>query len=257
VAGSLEGEVNLDREEILRKFEAWLDGILSAEELPPGIAAELLSSLTDESGASANGRCDLYSLWAAVTALTQEIKLQGRSFKQLSETVAPLAHLAPQIPEMQRDAQERSRREMLDVLLELRDRLGRGLESAAVSQAKMRESLESGWLARRLARHPALAQAQEAVTALKQGYTLSLDRLDEVLAQFQVRQIVCQGEPFDSSSMHAVDVVETEQAAEGTVVEVYRAGYEWRGEVYRPAQVRVARRPGSGKESLAGDYDDE
>jgi molecular chaperone GrpE len=244
----------LTREEILRRFEAWLDGVLAAEEPPQGITAELLSSLATETGISTDGRCDLYSLWAAVTALTQEIRLQGRSFKQLNEALAPLADLAPQLPAMQREAQERARREMLDVLLDLRDRLGRGLEAARVSQAKMRESLESGWSARVLARHKALRQAFEAVAALQQGCALSLDRLNEVLAQFDVREIVCQGQPFDPNSMHAVDVVETERAAEGTVVEVYRAGYEWKGEVYRPAQVKVARRPAT---AFAGDHKDE
>ena len=237
----------MEREEILRRFEVWLDGVLAAEEAPQGITAELLSSLASETSISANGRCDLYSVWAAITALTQEIKLQGRSFKQLSETLAPVADLAPQLPQMQREAQERARREMLDVLLELRDRLGRGLEAARISRAKMGESLACGWAGRWLARHKALRQAFEAVSALEQGYRLSLDRLDEVLAQFDVREIVCQGEPFDPGSMHAVDVVETEQAAEGTVVEVYRAGYEWRGEVYRPAQVKVARKPAGSK----------
>jgi molecular chaperone GrpE len=254
VAGSYKGEVNLERQEILRRFEVWLDGVLAAEEVPQGITAELLSSLATETGVSANGRCDLYSIWAAITALTQEIKLQGRSFKQLSETLAPLADLAPQLPQMHREAQERARREMLDVLLDLRDRLGRGLEAARVSQAKMRESLESGWTARLLARHQALRQASEAVNALEEGCALSLDRLDEVLAQFDVRKIVCQGEPFDPGSMHAVDVEETEQAAEGTVVEVYRAGYEWKGKVYRPAQVKVARKPPT---TSAGDHKDE
>jgi molecular chaperone GrpE len=234
----------LIREEILRRFEVWLDGVLAAEEPPQGITAELLSCLSSETDIATNGRCDLYSIWAAVTALTQEIKLQARSFKQVSETLAPLADLAPQLPQMHREAQERARREMLEVLLDLRDRLGRGLQAARVSQAKMRESLESSWAGRLLARHKALRQAFEAVAALQEGYALSLDRLNEVLAQFEVREIVCQGAPFDPSSMHAVDVDETEQAAEGTVVEVYKAGYEWKGKVYRPAQVKVARKPG-------------
>ena len=35
-------------------------------------------------------------MWAAVTALTQEVRLQGRSFKQLSESLAPVAILAVQ-----------------------------------------------------------------------------------------------------------------------------------------------------------------
>jgi molecular chaperone GrpE len=254
MVGGLEGEVNLEREEILRRFEMWLDGVLAAEEPPQGITDELLSSLVNETGISTDGHCDLYSMWAAVTALTQEVKLQGRSFKQLGETLAPLADLAPQFPEMYREAQERALREMLDVLLDLRDRLGRGLEAARISQAKMRESLESGWVARLLARHKALRQAFEAVAALQEGCALSLYRLDEVLAQFDVREIVCQGEPFDPSLMHAVDVEQTEQAAEGTVVEVYRAGYEWKGKVYRPALVKVARKATA---TSAGDHKDE
>ena len=96
---------------MLRRFEGWLDSVLALEEPPQGIAAELLSALTVEAGASGDGQCDLYSMWAAVTALTQEVKLQGRTFKQLSETLAPVADLAPQLPEAQRKAQEQARRE--------------------------------------------------------------------------------------------------------------------------------------------------
>ncbi len=95
MVGSLKGEVSLDREEILRCFEAWLDGVLAAEEPPQGIAAELLSSLATEAGPNTNNKCDLYSMWAALTGLTQEVKLQGRSFKQLSETLAPVADSNP------------------------------------------------------------------------------------------------------------------------------------------------------------------
>ena len=237
--------MNLDREEILRRFEAWLDGVLAAEEPPQGIAAELLASLSAETAAHPEDLCSLYSMWAAVTSLTQEVKLQGRSFKQLSETLGPLADLAPQLGEMRREAQEGARREMLDVLLDLRDRLGRGLEAARGSQAKIRNAQQSNWPVRLLARHPVLRQASEGLTALVEGYRLSLERLDEVLAQSDVREIDCQGLPFDPGTMYAVDVEETDQATDGTVVEVYRAGYEWKGEVHRAAQVKVARKPTS------------
>ncbi len=254
MVGSLAGEVSLDREEILRRFEAWLDAVLAAEEPPQGIAAELLSCLAAETEERGKDRCDLYSMWAAITALSQEVKLQGRSFKQLSETLAPVAELAPHLPEMQRKARESARREVLDALLDLRDRLGRGLDAARASQARMRDSLRSRWTARLLARHDTLRQASEGLAALEQGYRMSLERLNEVLAQFDVQEIPCQGQPFDPSSMHAVDVEETDEATEGTVVEVYRTGYAWKGEVHRPAQVRVARKPAT---TSSGDYTDE
>ena len=233
--------MSVDREEILRRFEAWLDRVLAAEEPPQGIAAELLASLSAETAANTDGQCDLYSMRAAVTSLTQEVKLQGRSFKQLSETLAPLADMAPQLAEMQREAQERARREVLDVLLDLRDRLGRGFETARANQTKMRDAQQSNWQARLLARLSFMRQASEGLAALVEGYRLSLERLDDVLAQSDVREIDCQGQPFDPGTMYAVDVEETEQAAEGTVVEVYRTGYEWKGEVHRAAQVKVAR----------------
>jgi molecular chaperone GrpE len=243
MVGGLEGEVSLDREEILRRFEVWLDSVLAAEEPPQGLSAELLSSLAAEAKPVSNGRCDLYSMCAAVTALTQEVRLQGRTFKQLSESLAPIAILAPQLPEMHREAQERARREVLNIFLDLLDRLARGLDRVRASQKKMDDSLRSSWTVRLLARHAIFRQAFESVTALEEGYRMSMERLGDALAQFDVREIACEGQPFDPKSMHVVDVEETDQEAEGTVLEVYRAGYQWKGEVHRPAQVKVARRP--------------
>jgi len=245
----------MDREQILSRFTAWLDSVLAEEEPPQGIAAEILAALDagqqDGSPATAtavppsrtDGQWDLYSMWSAMTALTQEVKLQGRSFKQLSETVAPVADLAPLLPEMQRQAEERARGEVLDVLLDLRDRLRRGLDSARAGQVELRESFKLGWRSRLFGLDKPLKAAVDAVAALEKGYSLSLDRLNEALDQSDIREIVCQGQPFDPTSMHAVDLEETSSAPEGTVLEVYRAGYERKGEVYRPAQVKVARRP--------------
>ncbi len=251
----------MEREEILRRFEAWLDDAL-ADELPPqGLPVGILDSLSSGDETSGRDRCDLYSMWAAVTALSQEVKLQGRTFKQLSETLAPVAELAPQLTEIERNAQDRARREMLDVLLDLRDRLRRGLDAVRESGAKFGESSRSGWLARLLSRHALLRQATESMAALEKGYQMSLDRLNDVLADFDVREIACQGQLFDPSSMQAVDVQETDQEEEGMVVEVYRAGYEWKGEVYRPAHVKVARRPATALSgpttAFSGENDDE
>jgi molecular chaperone GrpE len=243
MVSGLGGEVNLDREEILRRFEVWLDSVLAAEEPPQGPSGELLSALlAAEPEAVGNEQCDLYSMWAAITALTQEVRLQGRSFKQLNEALAPLAILAPQLPDMRRETQQRARREVLDVFLDLHDRLVRGFDQVRASQEKMSHFLRSSWTARLLARHRAFLQAFETVEALREGYQMSIERLEDALTQFDVREIVCEGQRFDPKLMQAVDVEQSDEAAEGTVLEVYRTGYEWQGEVHRPAQVRVARR---------------
>jgi molecular chaperone GrpE len=257
----------MDREQILSRFTAWLDAVLAEEESPQGIAAEILAALDagPQDGSppptktAVDGQWDLYSMWSAMTALTQEVKLQGRSFKQLSETVAPVADLAPLLPEMQRHADERARGEVLDVVLDLRDRLRRGLDSARAGQVGLRKSFELGWRSRLFGLDKPLEAALDAVAALEKGYLLSLERLNEVLDRSDVREIECQGQPFDPTSMHAVDLEETSGAPEGTVLEVYRAGYEWKGEVYRPAQVKVARRPsavaaGAAAGAEAGDF---
>ena len=213
-----------DRDEILRGFEARLDAALAREDAPRGIPEELLGG--DETAEEST--VDRYRMWASLTALTQEVKLQGRAFKQLSDAVG-------------RDNEAKSRKETLDSLLELRERLLRGVEAAGARE-KVRPVFWDRIFRRRWEQ---IRHALEVVDAMDQGYRLGLKSLDDLLARFEVRPIECKGEPFDSKLMSAVDVEETLDAPEGTVLAVYRTGYEWNGAVYRPAQVRVARRPRS------------
>ena len=80
----------MTRDEILRRFEAWLDGTLASEEPLGEIDTEILRAVMDageEDSSESDRRCDSYSLWAVMTALTQEVKLQGRTFRELSEAV--------------------------------------------------------------------------------------------------------------------------------------------------------------------------
>lgn len=214
----------MDRSEILRRFEQCLDTAMAEENPPPGIPAAILEA----GDPTSDPPTDWYAMWAAVTALTQEIKLQGRAFKQMGETLTA-------------DAERRSRKESLGGLLEMRERLLRGLEAA-----RGREELQPGPLDRIFkSRWRQVRHALDVVRALEEGYRLSLGYLDDLLFQFQVHPIGCEGRKFDPRRMNAVDVEETEDADEGTVLSVYRVGYEWNGELFRPAQVRVARRPRS------------
>jgi molecular chaperone GrpE (heat shock protein) len=47
--------------------------------------------------------------------------------------------------------------------------------------------------------------------------------------------------------MNAIDREESGDVPEGTVLEIYRSGYEWNGEVFRTAQVKVSGAPQEGK----------
>ena len=84
--------------------------------------------------------------------------------------------------------------------------------------------------------------------ALKKGYEMGLERLDQTLEEFNAREIPCEGQAFDPRRMNAIDRQESSAVPEGTVIEVYRSGYEWNGEVFRPAQVKVSCAP-EGKEN--------
>jgi molecular chaperone GrpE len=286
----------MGREEILRRFEEWLDGALAAEEPPRGVDAELLAALAGASEGGARPEpADAYSLRAAVTALTQEVKLQGRAFKELHDT---LGSQAERMSERERDllrenerreTERRVRKEILGVLIDLRDRLGRGLESVRAAEAEAPKTAPRGWRARWFGRprspegedpaaaalasrfrprspdseDPAAATpaaryarprspegedpAAATLAALKKGYEMGLERLDQTLWEQNAREIPCQGLPFDPLRMNAVDRQESSAVPEGTVIEVYRSGYDWNGEVFRPAQVKVACAP-AGKE---------
>lgn len=88
--------------------------------------------------------------------------------------------------------------------------------------------------------------ASATVAAVMRGYELGLDHLDRILGDVNVRPIRCQDRPFDPRRMNAVDTEESSIVPEGTVLDVYRAGYEWNGDVFRPAQVKVSILPVSG-----------
>jgi molecular chaperone GrpE len=238
----------MSREEILRRFEQWLDGALAAEEPPRGVEAEILAAMAgDSEGRARPAPAAAYSLWAAMTALTQEVKLQGRSFKELNDTLGSQAsRMAERERDLLRETERRCRKEVLGVLIDLRDRLGRGLESLRASEAEITKTARRGWRARIFSR-PGEDAAGATLAALKKGYELGLERLDQTLEDFNAREIPCSGQAFDPRRMNAIDRQESSAVPEGTVIEVYRSGYEWNGELFRPAQVKVSCAP-AGKE---------
>ena len=264
---------------ILQRFAGWLDDVLAEEKPLEGIAAQLLTELYDQKESDSRDpraeTYDLHSTWSAMTALTQEIKLQGRAFKQLSEKMTPFTGLEAIIDklltthrealsdarriaeegrtdrteretEVKRAARQRARRELIGVITELRDSLTIGLRSAVESQRKMKEHPKWRWLKEFFIHHSTDHNHMlEIVSSLKKGYQMGLDRIDEALQPLGVTEIVCDGKPFDPRVMKAADIKETGEVPDGTVLEVYRTGYMIDTEVLQPAQVKVARTPRS------------
>jgi molecular chaperone GrpE len=237
----------MSREQILRRFEVWLDGAMAAEEPPRGIDAEILEAVTVAANQSREPSA-AYSVWSAMTALTQEVKLQGRSFKELNETIGsqPNRMAERERDWLVRETERRCRKEVLGALIDLRDRLDRGIDSVRANEAAASKA-QSGWLARIFGDRRAGGETADTIAALKKGYELGLERVDQTLEEWNAREIRCAGQVFDPRRMNAVDRQESSAVPEGTVLEVYRSGYEWNGELFRPAQVKVACAP-AGKE---------
>jgi hypothetical protein len=208
----------LSRDQLVSRFEEWLDNALTMEPPPEGIEAEILSALT--SGATemehASDQTSSYALWAAMTALSQEMKLQGRAFQELAATLdSQAARIADEIRaayserehDIQREAERRCRREILGSFLDLRDRLERGLRSAKQSATEISKASRRGWRARLLG-NPGADLAEAPVAAVIRGYELGLEHLDQALESFNAHPISALG----NRSSHAAGTRSTHRS---------------------------------------------
>ena len=83
----------------------------------------------------------------------------------------------------------------------------------------------------------------EVAEGWAEGLGLVMRNIDTALEAEGVTRTMVLGTPFEPWECEAVHYVETDQAAEGTVVSVFREGFSHRGKVLRAAQVVVAKRP--------------
>jgi molecular chaperone GrpE len=80
---------------------------------------------------------------------------------------------------------------------------------------------------------------------LVEGVRMVKKQLMDVLAKFGVTQVESVGLPFDPMKQQAIMQVETEDYADGVVVEEFQKGYFLNDRILRPAMVTVAKRPGT------------
>lgn len=75
------------------------------------------------------------------------------------------------------------------------------------------------------------------------GVALIALRMADVLKKLGVEPVEALGKPFDPNFHHAIELVETAEAEDQTVIEELMRGYTLKGRLLRAAMVRVASRP--------------
>ncbi|MDN5870252.1 MAG: nucleotide exchange factor GrpE [Nitrococcus sp.] len=183
---------------------------------------------------------DLYTLFSELAGLRNEVRLESRQFKgALDEFRGVFMTLEASGQRLQRELDARrgeqaaasatAERPLLLELIALRDRLEQAHRLAAEHQ--------SSALARLAAKREHLL-----IEGLAEGLGITLRRLDQTLAAYEVSVVKTIGRPFDPYAMR-VTAVRTEPAQpDGVVLEEALRGYLRAGEVLRLAEVIANKR---------------
>ncbi len=75
------------------------------------------------------------------------------------------------------------------------------------------------------------------------GMELIHQRFASQLEKLGLQPMNAQGQPFDPHAHHAVEMVETDEADDQTVLGEFQRGYNFKGRLLRPAMVKVAVTP--------------
>ncbi|MGH9667480.1 MAG: nucleotide exchange factor GrpE [Bryobacteraceae bacterium] len=75
------------------------------------------------------------------------------------------------------------------------------------------------------------------------GIEMIYQRLWEALKKLGLEPVESAGKIFDPHVHHAVEMVETADVADHTILEEFQRGYNFKGRLLRPAMVKVAVRP--------------
>jgi molecular chaperone GrpE len=83
-------------------------------------------------------------------------------------------------------------------------------------------------------------KTQTADKVYARGMELIYQHLGDALKKLGLETITTKGQKFDPHVHHAVDMVETGDVEEQTILDEYQPGYNFRGRLLRPAMVKVA-----------------
>jgi molecular chaperone GrpE len=81
------------------------------------------------------------------------------------------------------------------------------------------------------------------IETIKKGVSLIYSQLLDVLKNEGMEIINSEGSKFDPSIHEAIEIVETDELEDETVIKEYRPAYKLLDKIIRPASVKVAKNP--------------
>ncbi len=225
-----EGDAGSWKHRLRRDFERWLAAVEEGESL-------------DEDGEDGEGAPDLYSFYEQLAAMGVESrKANRRTAEAISQwgdvlarfegALAPLREVTVRLAEAQGPEGALARGQCL-MLVELLDRLKRvavAFETPPAARSAWWGGRDGVW--------------RKAWGAQAQAVEIVVGHWESLLKAHGVTRIEALGRAFDPTLMAAVAVEAGGSGAVQTVTEEVAAGYLYRGELLRAAQVKVSRASG-------------
>jgi molecular chaperone GrpE len=170
--------------------------------------ADLADSINEDSAAQTEGEAP-----AETDLLAQTQATLAERDNQLLHLTADFENYKRQAARRESEVRERAVRGVLEDLLPVLDNFERAVQAA---------------------------QNAKDVESLRIGIEFILQQLQESLSGQGVERIEAKGHAFDPLRHEALEEVPGDGAAPGTVVDEAQSGYLYKGQVLRPARVRVA-----------------
>ncbi len=181
-------------------------------------------------------KTDLFSLFTELAALRNEIRLESRQLKTALDMFRESFELVQNSNEQLTKELERCRSEqgnetrdntkvLLLAFLEVYDRLEAGLKT-------LKHYKQSSW-------GFFCQQEIRLISGVKEGQAMTLRRVTQLLARYQVRPMDVLNKVLNPHTMRAVEVESDQRLKNGIVTEELRKGFMWDQEVLRIAEVKV------------------
>jgi len=181
---------------------------------------------------------DLHSLLSEMASLKTEVKAEARQFKNTLDSLSSalnivegdnkvlVAELAA-YGERSEQQQDKLMRTMLLQMVDMYDRVHTGGEVLQNYQPVKQLFKKSR------------PKDVHFIERFKEGQMMTLKRFEQLLLEYQVRAIDCDGKRFDPVTMSALETEQDLRQENGIVLQELRKGFLFKGQVLRLAEVKV------------------